>query len=233
MELDPSVFRGLLDYLNASKQPASQILGMVFKRGEAPDLSKRSWINPRLHHLVMKFALVSLPPDFPFTSVQILRGAGKFDTHNKGQSYVVRFGSYTGGELVLKEPHDTEYNILHRPMIFDATTDYYFKEYEGTCWTLIFYTVTSKYAPIRKLSDYEAVYESNKWSIAWHRPGEPITYLSKKFGLINMTKKKDDEQRSFLGRVKKTKVDNTPVDDARYTAAQNLMMRASVALNTK
>ena len=232
-ELDSSAFRGLLDYLATERQPASQTLGMAFRRGEPPDLSKRSWTQPRLYHLVMKFALVCLPADFPFTSAQLFIGDRKFDSHNKGLTYIVRFGSYTGGELVLQTPNDTEHNIRHRPMIFNCTEiEHYFKESEGTPWTLVFYTLTTKHAPIRKLSDYEAVYESNKWSIALHQPGHPITYLSKKLGIPYMAKKKEEEQRAFLGPLKKVKPEPV-VDDARYSAAQNLMMRSAVAFNTE
>jgi hypothetical protein len=116
-------------------------------------------------------------------------------------------------------------------MIFNCSEiEHYFKESVGTCWTLVFYTLTTKHAPIRSLSDYEAVYESNKWSIALHRPGHPITYLSKKLGIPYMAQKKEEEQRAFLGPLKKVKPE-APVDDARFTAAQNLMMRS--ALNTK
>jgi hypothetical protein len=118
-------------------------------------------------------------------------------------------------------------------MIFNCTEiEHYFKESEGTPWTLVFYTLTTKHAPIRKLSDYEAVYESNKWSIALHQPGHPITYLSKKLGIPYMAKKKEEEQRAFLGPLKKVKPEPV-VDDARYSAAQNLMMRSAVAFNTE
>jgi hypothetical protein len=181
----------------------------------------------------MKIALVLLPADFLFTSAQLFQGEAKLDSHNKGKTYMVRFGSYTGGELVLKTPNDTEHNILHRPMIFDCSeTEHYFKEAEGPCWTLVFYNLTTKKKALTKLSDFEAVFESGKWSIAWHRPGQPIVYLSKKFGLNSVTKKKEEEQRAFLGPLKKIKAEGV-IDDARFTAAQNLMMRSAAAFNTE
>ena len=236
MEVDPSVFRVLLDYLNTTKNPMNQILGMAFRKGFPPDLSKRSWTNPRLHYLVMKIALVLLPPDFLFTSAQLFKDDAKLDSHNKGKTYMIRFGSYTGGELVLKTPTDTEHNILGRPMIFDCSeTEHYFKEAVGTCWTLAFYNLTTKQKALTKLSDFEAVFESGKWSIAWHRPGQPITYLSKKFGLNSVTKKKEEEQRTFLGPLKKCKPEALE-DDTRFSTAQNLMIRAaqlSATLNTE
>lgn len=234
MEIDDLTFRPLLDYLQSSKQPQSQVLGLAYRRGFAPDISKRSWTDPKLFHLVMKFAaLVSPLSDSPWSAIQIIRGEGKLDGHNKGLSWVVRFGSFTEGELVLKTPTDTEHNIRHRPIIFNPKeTEHYFKEAKGDCWTIIFYTVTSKIAPVRSLSDYEAVCESGKWSIAWYRAGEPTLYLSKKSGLPFLSKKKEAEKWSFMGAQKK--VEESVQDNPKFSAAQNLMMRASaVSLNTE
>ena len=125
-ELDESAFRDLVNHLTSKSiainkyrkgvgEGRSQAFGMVRKRSQAPDLSRQSWMDARLHHLLMKFALCHVP--IPFTSVQVndsyLCAAHK-DKHNAGNSYIVGFGSYTGGELVLKNPTDREYNIRHR-----------------------------------------------------------------------------------------------------------------------
>jgi len=227
-EVDDSVYRPLLEYLNSKKQPQNMIYGLSFIRGQPPDLSKRSWTDPRMYYLIMKIALVCLPIDFTYTSAQLFKGIGKLDTHNKGKTYMVRFGSYTEGELVLKTPHDVEHNIRHRPIIFDCSeTEYFFKESKGDVWTLVFYTLSTKYPPVKSLKDYEAVFESGKWSIAMYKPGEQTVYLSKKSGLGRpLTKKKQEEKTSFLGS-HKAKKPEAPVDDPRFSAVQNLMIRAS------
>jgi hypothetical protein len=233
LEIDDTAFRPLLEYLQSSKQPQNQVLGLAYRRGFAPDISKRSWTDPKLFHLVSKFwALVSDPSLTPAPSaIQIFRGEGKLDGHNKTSSWVVRFGSFTGGELVLKTPTDTEHNIRHRPIIFNPKeTEHYFKEAVGDCWTIVFYTVTSKIPPERSLSDYEAVCVDGKWSIAFYRTGQPTLYLSKKSGLPFISKKKEAEKWSFMGAQKK--VAEEQKDDPRFSAAQNLMMRAST-LNTE
>jgi len=130
-ELDASAFQPLIEHLSKHNIPInkyrkgvgigrSQCFGMVRKRSLAPDLSRCSWMDPRLHYLLMKFALVNMPPGFTFTSVQVNDSymcEAHFDKHNRGNSYIVAFGSYTGGELVLKEPQDKEYNIRHRPIL--------------------------------------------------------------------------------------------------------------------
>jgi hypothetical protein len=233
-ELDESHFRPLLDYLCSTKQPDSQILGLAHRRGFPPDISKRSWTDPRLFYLVMKFAILVSPLSDPgFSAIQIIRGEGKLDGHNKGSSWVVRFGAFTEGGLVLKTPTDTEHNIRHRPIIFNPKeTEHYFKEAKGDAWTIIFYNVTSKIPAVRKLSDYEAVCESGKWSIAWYRAGEPTLYLSKKSGLPFLSKKKEAERWSFLGAQKKSKPE-AAADDPKFSAAQNLMLRSAAAFNTE
>jgi hypothetical protein len=172
----------------------------------------------------MKFAISNLPFDFTYSSIQLIRDIGKLDKRNKGSSYIVRFGSYTEGEFVLKTPYDTQYNIRHRPMIFSPQeTEYYFKEAIGTSWTLIYYTLTSKHV-YKSLTDYEPTCNDGKWLIAMYRPGQETLYLNKKTGLpLPLTKKKEAEKWSFAGSKKPDKPLG-PVDDPKFSKAQNLMM---------
>jgi len=172
----------------------------------------------------MKFALVNMPPGFTFTSVQVNDSymcEAHFDKHNRGNSYIVAFGSYTGGELVLKEPQDKEYNIRHRPMLFDGSQiEHYTKEFQGRRWSIVFHTLVPppKFPMIRKLEDYEAVCKDGQWVIAFYRQGEPTRYLSKKNGL----------EHPLKGRKKKV-VETPEVEyDLRLTEAQNLMMRSRI-----
>jgi hypothetical protein len=231
-ELDASAFHSLIEHLSKHNITVnkyrrgvgvgrSQCFGMVRKRSMAPDLSRQSWLDPKLHYLLMKFGLMYLPPGFTFTSVQVNENftcEAHFDKHNRGNSYIVAFGSYTGGELVLKEPTDKEYNIRHRPMLFDGSKiEHYTKEFQGKRWSLVFHTLVPppKFPMIRKLEDYEAVSKDGQWVIAWNKPGEPTVYLSKKNGLPH----------PLRGRTKK--VDKPEVSyDLRLTAAQNLMLNS-------
>ena len=233
-EIDASAFQPLLDHLSKHQIPInkyrkgvgigrSQAFGMVRKRSLAPDLSRCSWLDPRLHYLLMKFGLVHLPPDFTFTSIQVNANyscAPHFDKHNTGVSFIVAFGSFTGGELVLKEGQDKEYNIRHRPLLFNGScTEHYTKEWIGNRYSLVYHTLVppSKFPMVRKLSDYEAVLRDGQYVIAWYRQGEPTKYLSKKNGLDHPLK----------GR-KKTVVVPEIAYDLRLTAAQNLMMNSRI-----
>jgi len=241
-ELDASAFQPLVEHLSKHNIPInkyrkgvgigrSQCFGMVRKRSLAPDLSRCSWMDPRLHYLLMKFALMYLPPDFTFTSIQVNDSymcEAHFDKHNRGNSYIVAFGSYTGGELVLKEkgpsgqrstPEDKEYNIRHRPMLFDGSQiEHYTKEFQGRRWSIVYHTLVPppKFPMIRRLEDYEAVSKDGQWVIAWHKDGEPTVYLSKKNGLAHPLK----------GRTKKIVEKPEIVYDLRLTAAQNLMLNS-------
>ena len=197
-ELDESAFRELIDHLTRKNIPInkyrtgvgvgrSQCFGMVRKRSQAPDLSRQSWMDARLHYLLMKFARLHVP--IPFTSVQIndsYKCAAHKDKHNSGDSYIVGFGPYTGGELVLKMPDDREYNIRHRPILFNGSTvEHWTKDFVGRRWTIVFHTLVSptKFPMIKNLEQYEAVVVDGSWVIAYREPGRSVRYLSKKNGL--------------------------------------------------
>jgi hypothetical protein len=230
-ELDAYAFKDLLDHLMTHKtginryrtkvgDGRSQCYGMVRKRSQAPDLSRQSWMDPRLHHLLMKFALVNVP--IPFTSVQVNDSylcAPHKDVHNAGNSYIVGFGPYTGGELVLKNPTDTEYNIRHRPILFDGSQiEHWTKDFVGRRFTIVFHTLVSpaKFPMTKTLDNYEAVVVDGVWCIAWRQDGLPTTYLSKKNGLPHPLK----------GRKKKLEAPPPLVQDPSLTPAQNLMLLA-------
>ena len=230
-ELDASAFQPLIDHLSKkniamnkyrknSGLGRSVTFGMVRKRSMAPDLARNSWMDARLHYLLMKFALVNLPPDFTFTSIQVnesYKCEAHFDKHNRGNSYIVAFGSYTEGELVLKDGGDKAYNIRHRPILFDGSkVEHYTKEFTGRRWSIVYHTLVSppKFPMVRQLSDYEAVVRDGTWVIAWHKPGEPTVYLSKKNGLDHPLK----------GR-KKEKPAKPLVEDFGMSEAQNFMIQ--------
>jgi hypothetical protein len=231
-ELDASAFQPLIDHLSKkniamnkyrknSGLGRSVTFGMVRKRSMAPDLARNSWMDARLHYLLMKFALVNLPPDFTFTSIQVnesYKCEAHFDKHNRGNSYIVAFGSFTEGELVLKEVGgDKAYNIRHRPVLFDGSlTEHYTKEFTGRRWSIVYHTLVSppKFPMVRQLSDYEAVVRDGTWVIAWHKTGEPTVYLSKKNGLDHPLK----------GR-KKEKPVKPLVEDFGMSEAQNFMIQ--------
>ena len=215
-ELDESAFRELMDHLSKTNIPInkyrkgvgdgrSQCYGMVRKRSMAPDLSRQSWMDARLHHLLMRFARLHVP--IPFTSIQVndsYKCAAHKDKHNAGDSYIVGFGPYTGGELVLKIPEDREYNIRHRPILFNGSEiEHWTKDFVGRRWTIVFHTLVSptKFPMIKQLDQYEAVVVDGVWCIAYREPGRPVQHLSKKNGLphpLKGRKKKKEETTEII-----------------------------------
>jgi hypothetical protein len=227
-ELDEREFKDLREHLSKHNIPInkyrkgvgdgrSQCFGMVRKRSMAPDLSRNSWMDPRLHYLLMRFAREHV--EIPFTSVQVNDNylcAKHMDKHNVGESYIVGFGDYTGGELVLE---GKELNIRHRPILFDGSKiEHSTKEFKGRRWTIVYHTLEApkKFPMIRQLSDYEAGCKDGEYVIAWHKDGEPTEYLSKKNGLPHPLK-----GRKVKDHPKQMKGKNT-----RLTQAQNLLLDA-------
>lgn len=162
------------------------------------DISRNSRLHPRLLYLLLKYALVYVP--IPFTSIRI--NVSKPEKI-KGESYIVGFGRYTGGELVL---NNQEYSIWHRPLIFNGSDiKHSVKPFQGKRWSIVFYTNNPM---VGKLSDYEPVVVDGEWVIAFRKEG---TYLDKKTQPL--------KDRKIMPEPP------TLIEDPRLTAAQNLMLR--------
>ena len=199
-ELDEYAFKELREYLSKNKIK-SGVYGM-----DKIDLSKNSWLHPKLLYLLLKYALVHVP--IPFTSIKVNVSRPE---KIKGLSYIVGFGSYTGGELVL---NGQENSIWHRPLIFNGSDiKHSVKSFVGKRWTIVFYTGNQT---VRKLSDYEPVVrrEDGAWVIAFRKDDGSTVYLDKENGLPQPVKDR-----------KTTPEPPTIEDNPRLTAAQNLMLR--------
>ena len=201
-ELDERDFKDLREHLGKPNIPMnkgkknegkSRCFGMVRKRSQAPDLSKDSWTDPRLHYLLMRFGREHV--NIPFTSIQVSDNETHVK-HSQGNCYIVSFGDYTDGEIVI----DTkEYNIRHRPLVFDISKlehTYSSKEFRGVRYTLIYYTLLpqTKFPMVKSLSEYEAGTRDGEYVIAWYKDGEPTQYLSKKNGLPQPVRKKKEKK---------------------------------------
>lgn len=233
-EIDESAFKDLREHLINNNIPInryrksvgdgrSQCYGMVRKRSMPPDLSRCSWCDPRLHYLLMLFARMYVP--IKFTSIQVndsLLCLPHKDIHNVGESFIVAFGDFTDGELVLNLPDGKkELNIRHRPVLFDGSKiEHSVKEFKGRRWSIVYHTleVPKKLPMIRSLTDYDAVVRNGQYVIAFYKPGEPVEYLSKKNGLPHPLK----------GRKKAAKpiVQEKILKNPLLTLAQNLMLDA-------
>ena len=222
-ELDESAFRPIMNHLNKKhiQMLRSKTFGIIRIPSTAPGISKHSYQDPELYHLLMKFALLFV--NIPFTTVQISASSVDKESkikHSKGPCYTVAFGQYTGGELVLKNSADVdvEYNIHRRPMVFDPTsTEHYAKEFKGKRWTMVYYTLAEplKFPCTVKLSDFDPVVVDGVWSIAWRREGRTTVYLNKKNGLPQSIKSK-----------KSAPIEEPDESDPNLSGPQNLMILA-------
>ena len=165
----------------------SQCWGLVRKRSLAPDLSRQSWIDAKLHYLLMKFAEKHVP--IPFTSIQVNESyvcAPHKDVGNRGLSYIVGFGDYRGGLLKLHlEPTPVEIDIrvphlFNGSEILHSTTPF-----EGKRYSLVFHTLVppERFPMIKSLNQYKAIQKEGKWVIEYTDASGVVSYLTRATGL--------------------------------------------------
>lgn len=170
----------------------SQCFGMVNKRSEIPDLSRQCWLHPYLYKLLLDFAKKYVK--ISFTGIQVNQNyfsKPHKDVGNLGESLIVGFGDYTGGELnVWGVNHD----IRHKPLIFNGSENLHWtQEWEGIRYSLVFHTLLPRFPLIRSLEDYDVVCVDDVWKIRYADLDGTIKYLDKKHGLPH----------TLLGRKKK------------------------------
>jgi hypothetical protein len=123
----------------------SNCLGIVGKRCLPPDLSRQSWLHPRLHKLLDTFGNKYVKPHINWTSVQVNKNFSckpHKDIGNLGNSYIVGFGTYAGGTLCVE---DFDYNINLRGLLFNGSERLHWtKPWTGDRYSLVFHTLEPK-----------------------------------------------------------------------------------------
>lgn len=188
----------------------SQAWGLVRKRSLAPDLSRQSWIDAKLHYLLMKFADKYVP--IGFTSIQVndsfVCNPHK-DINNRGLSYIVGFGDYTGGllKLHLEPPVEIDIRVPHLfngSEILHSTTPFTGKRY-----SLVFHTLVApeQFPLVKSLSQYKAIQKEGKWVIEYTDASGAVSYLSRNKGLPHPLK---GRSKSFQKEVRSESVSEVP-----------------------
>lgn len=216
MEVPPEAFNDIIKELEAhpiemnyyrskSGRGRSQAFGLVNRRSLPPDYCRMCWRRPYLYKLLLDFAEKYVP--IPFTSItlnQNYRADRHYDKGNKGNSFLIAFGDYEGGELEIHEPtypgslfakeggtitHDVKYKgivddfskLLHSVKMF-----------YGKRYSLVFYTLDTKRFGEYNLPKPSVKQENGKY--IFYRGEEPIY---KYVGLPHPLKKnKIDDQNS-------------------------------------
>lgn len=145
----------------------SMALGVVNRRSAPTDYSRWCWKRPELYGLVLEFAENNFP-DFPFTSITVNQNfqcEKHRDKGNIGDSIVVAFGNYTGGELILYEGEkEGIHNICNRPIQDDFRKNLHsVAPFTGDRCSLVFYTVECDVPPpsVRNGKFYRGEVECN------------------------------------------------------------------------
>jgi len=148
-------------------QGRSQCLGIVGKRCMPPNISRQSWRNPYLHHLLMEFAKKHI--NIPFTSIQVnqdMTCAPHKDKGNIGVSAIVAFGDYTGGELVVE---GVKHDIKNKIFLFDGSAqEHYTAPFTGERYSLVYHTIAPQERwdwNVPAITDYEAVLHEGVWKM--------------------------------------------------------------------
>jgi hypothetical protein len=187
MSIPSEAFADILDELKARPIPVnkyrdvagsgrSQTFGLVNRRCLPVDWSRQCWIRPKLFYHLQEFAKKYV--DISWTSVTVnqnYRCLPHRDKGNYGESYLVAFGSYTGGDLqILEGDLSGSYNVWCQPFKTDFSKVLHsVQHFTGERYSLVFYKLKATKMPEEPLPSGEAVFEDGKY--VFKRGGKVIT----------------------------------------------------------
>jgi len=149
----------------------SQVYGITNRRCIKPDYSRNCWVRPYLYKLLLDYGNKNVP--FPFTSITVnqnYQAQPHKDKGNVGQSFLVGFGNYTGGELKIHEGELEGLHDIRTPVITDfSKVIHSVEDFTGDRYSLVYYNIRNKPDDI-PLPD---VKEEDKWY--FYRGNEKIT----------------------------------------------------------
>lgn len=129
------------NYRNKSGSGRSQAFGIVCRRCLPPDYSRLCWQRPYLYKLLLDFGKKYV--SIPFTSITVnqnYKASKHRDKGNTGQSYLVAFGNFTGGELEIHEGPLTGIHDVRSPLITDfSKVEHSVRPFTGDRYSLVFY----------------------------------------------------------------------------------------------
>ena len=122
--------------------------------------------QPKVWEEALKLAEIIVPENIKWTSMMLnmnYEAKPHKDINNIGESLVVAWGEYTGGELVTvaDDGTETEYNIAYRPVYMDASkiTHYVKPITSGTRYSIIFFRTKMTKAFNKRYGDNLNLYQ--------------------------------------------------------------------------
>ena len=107
--------------------------------------SRQNIKYPDLYQSILELGLYILPEDFEFNQICLnknLKCLPHIDKKNVGDSWIVSFGNFTGGELQIFDENDKIklYNIKYKPFCFNGSkVKHGTNDFVGNRYSLIFY----------------------------------------------------------------------------------------------
>lgn len=160
-------------YRNSSGSGRSQAFGVVGRRCLKPDYSRQNWLRPYTLSLLKEFADQYVDISWNAITVNMdYKAAPHYDKNNVGESYLVAFGNYTGGELEIHEGSSLGFwNIRHKPIKMDFSKVLHsVRDFEGQRISLVFYWYDLRGV---ELPPWSVRYENGKYF--FYRGDEKIT----------------------------------------------------------
>jgi hypothetical protein len=140
-------------YRKNSGEGKSQCFGYVRQRNGSYAGSRLNFGRPELYQALLSLASRVLPPDFHWISIQVnenYQTAAHTDKGNRGESAILGFGDYSGGELVIE---GTPVDIRHKIVFFDGSKHlHYTLPYTGTRYSIVFHTPDQDFIDIPRYS---------------------------------------------------------------------------------
>ena len=120
----------------------SQAFGITKQRNSDYAGSSHNYKRMDVFQELLSLAKKILPKDYKFDAIQVNQNyetTPHKDRGNKGESAIIAFGTYEGGELVVE---DVPVDIGHRIVFFDGSVYTHFtKPFKGVRFSLVFYCV--------------------------------------------------------------------------------------------
>lgn len=135
------------EYRKKSGTGRSQAFGIVNRRNLPPDYSRNCWVRPYLYHLLLEFGNQYVDLSFNAITVnQNYKADPHRDKNNIGDSFLVAFGEYSGGELeILEGERKGTYNINRTPIKDNFSKVLHsVKDFEGNRYSLVYYWFHNK-----------------------------------------------------------------------------------------